>query len=79
MGRELRLSVMCSRDRPGRINVADRWSERSDESQWDAIQGKQVAAMTRLNNALQPFIKTLDISCLDNELEAEECEEDLAE
>lgn len=62
-----------------RINFTVPGGYRSDESQWDAIQAKQVDAMTRLNNALQPFIKKLDISGLDNELDAEEGEEDLAE
>lgn len=62
-----------------RIRITVPGGYRSDESQWDAIQAKQVDAMNRLNKALQPFIKEIDLSHLENELEAEDGQEDLAE
>ena len=55
-----------------RIKITVPGGYRSDDNQWDSIQSEQVDAMNRLNNALQPFIKKLDLSGLENELDAEE-------
>jgi hypothetical protein len=47
--------------RASRIRVTLPGGYRSPESEWDEIQARQVDAMNRFNNALQPALKTLKL------------------
>jgi len=45
---------------------------RSDEMKWDKIQSEQVAAMTKLQQAIQPHLDALDLSVLESEIEEDD-------